>query len=50
MPSNAEAYYNMGGIYLSRQDVVKARELWKKTLELDPQHKSAKSWIAKIGG
>ena len=49
-PSNAEAMYDIGGIYLTRHDVAKAREYWKKTLSLNPNHKEAKEWIAKIGG
>jgi tetratricopeptide (TPR) repeat protein len=49
-PDNAEAYYSMGGVYISRQDVNHAREFWKKTLSIDPQHKEAREWLGRIGG
>jgi tetratricopeptide (TPR) repeat protein len=49
-PDNAEAYYNIGGIYLTRQDVARAKEYWRKTLEVNPQHQLAREWLQKIGG
>ncbi len=48
-PDNAEAYYNIGGVCLSRQDVEGARENWRKTLTLNPDHVQAKEWMQKIG-
>jgi tetratricopeptide (TPR) repeat protein len=49
-PDDADALYYMGGISLSRQDVNKAREYWKKALSINPNHQEAKEWLAKVGG
>jgi tetratricopeptide (TPR) repeat protein len=46
--TNAEAFYDMGGIFLTRHDMNKARELWKKTLSINPQHKDAQLWLSRI--
>ena len=48
MPSNAEAFYNMGGVYLLNNDFEKSRACWKKTLTLNPKHKEANLWLARI--
>jgi len=48
--TNPNAWYNIGGMYIGRNDLAKARELWKRTLRLDPNHKLAKEWLVKTGG
>ena len=50
MPTNAESYFNLGGIYLVRHDIVRARENWKKTISLNPGHVEANNWLQKTGG
>ena len=49
-PSNAEAYYNLGGIYFFRKNVQLARENWQKALDLKPDYSDAKVWLQRIGG
>jgi tetratricopeptide (TPR) repeat protein len=49
MPQNAEVYYNIGGVYLSKQNVAAARENWNKALTIDPKHKATNEWLQKIG-
>jgi tetratricopeptide (TPR) repeat protein len=49
MPGNAEGWYNMGGYYLTLNDVPKAREYWKKALQINPDYKEAREWLSKIG-
>lgn len=41
----AEYFYNLGGNYLMLGNVEKAKEIWKKTLELKPDHKEARRWL-----
>jgi tetratricopeptide (TPR) repeat protein len=48
-PNDAEALYDIGGVYLSRQNVNLAREYWNKSLAINPQQVEARSWLAKIG-
>ncbi len=49
MPGNAEAWYNLGGYYLTLKDIPKAREYWKKALQVNPEYKEAREWLNKIG-
>lgn len=49
MPDYAEPYYCIGGVWLAKGDVNKAREFWTRTLQIDPNHKEAQTWLAKIG-
>jgi tetratricopeptide (TPR) repeat protein len=48
-PNDADAFYYLGGVYLSRQDVSKAREYWRKAISINPQHAKANEWLGKIG-
>jgi tetratricopeptide (TPR) repeat protein len=48
-PSDAEAYYCIGGAWFAKGDIPKAREFWKRTLQIDPNHKDAKMWLGRIG-
>lgn len=41
-PSNAEIYYNMGGLSFTIGNYSKAKYYWDKTLKLNPQHEQAK--------
>ncbi|TAH40311.1 MAG: tetratricopeptide repeat protein [Bacteroidetes bacterium] len=49
-PQNAEAYYNLGGYYMTLQNLTKTRENWKKALQINPNYKEAKEWLERIGG
>ncbi len=49
-PQNAEAYYNLGGYYMTLQNLAKTREYWKKALEINPNYKEARDWLDRIGG
>ena len=46
--NEAEALYNLGGNYLMLGDVQKAKELWLKVLEINPNHPEAKKWLGEI--
>ena len=50
MPNNPESYFNMGGIYLMKKNMTLARENWQKTVNLNPNHTEAKSWLARTEG
>lgn len=47
-PNNVSALYNVGGYYLSINNVQKARELWTKALTIDPKNTTVKSWLDRI--
>jgi protein O-mannosyl-transferase len=47
-PPNAEAYFNMGGIYLEKGEVKKTVELWTKVLELDPGYTKARELLPRV--
>lgn len=49
-PQNAEAYYNLGGYYMTLQNLAKTREYWKKALDVNPNYTEARDWLNKIGG
>ena len=49
-PTNAETFYDVGGVYLMMKDIPKAREYWKKTLSVNPQHVNATDWLQRTGG
>lgn len=36
--NNAEAYYYRGEIYYLKNNIIKARAEWRKTIEIDPSH------------
>ena len=44
----AQRYFHHGEIYYGKGDIDKAREEFKKYLELLPEHKKAKEYINKI--
>lgn len=45
LPSNAEAYFNQGGIYFSEKNYSKAKENWQKALSVNPEYQDAKMWL-----
>jgi len=47
-PSNADAWYNLGGAYFSVQNYAKAKSCWEKTLQLNPQQKQALQGLGAI--
>ena len=47
-PNNSMALYNLGGYYLNMKNVEKAKEFWKKALELDPGNTNIKTWLDRI--
>ena len=47
-PENVFALYNLGGLYIMNGNIEKAKELWTKTLELQPDHADAKKWLDEI--
>ncbi|HNS11432.1 MAG TPA: tetratricopeptide repeat protein [Bacteroidia bacterium] len=49
-PANAQAYYNLGGYYMTLQDIEKTREFWRKAVQINPNFQEAKDWLNKIGG
>lgn len=50
LPTNAEAVYNIGGVYFFRKNLAKAREYWQKTIAVDPNHAAANEWLTRTGG
>lgn len=48
MPENITALYNLGGYYLTIQNVEMAREAWSKAHALDPGNATIKLWLDKI--
>ena len=49
-PKCWQAYCGLGLIYEERQDFIKAKQMYDKTLELDKENKVAKEHISKITG
>jgi tetratricopeptide (TPR) repeat protein len=49
-PRNYEAWFNIGGMYYLRKDIPKARENWKKALQVLPTYAEAKLWLERTGG
>lgn len=49
-PANADAWYNIGGMYYVLKDLSKARENWRKALNLRPDYSDAKLWLERTGG
>ncbi len=49
-PSNVDYWYNLGGASFTINDFGKARNAWKKVLELNPDYQQAKQGLAAIEG
>lgn len=47
-PNNADALYNLGGAYFDQGKKEEAKVLWKKVLEINPNHTQAKITMEKI--
>ena len=43
--NNAGAYFYRGEIFYLKNDLIKARSEWRKTLQIDPSHIKAKKRI-----
>jgi tetratricopeptide (TPR) repeat protein len=46
-PANAQALFNMGGVFYAVGDLSTAREYWNKTIALDPRNEAASEWLKK---
>ena len=44
----ADKLYKKGALYYRQRNFSKARQLWKQTLKLDPQHKDALRGIERV--
>jgi len=49
-PNNSQIYCNMGIAYESLNQMDKARECFKKAVELEPENQQAKQHLEKIVG
>lgn len=47
-PDNAELYYDMGRTYLRAKDKDKAKDCFRKTLQLNPEHPDANNQLMNI--
>lgn len=47
-PTNANAWYYLGGTYLMQNDVAKAKEIWTKNLQINPNHAETLKWLNEI--
>ena len=49
-PKNADAYFNIGMVKEAKNDSSGAKKMYEKTLEIIPDHKTAKKRIDKLVG
>jgi tetratricopeptide (TPR) repeat protein len=49
-PNDSQIYYNMGIAYESLNQLDKAKECFKKTVEIEPENQQAKQHLEKIVG
>ena len=49
-PKNKWAYYKLGEIYLSDRNYLKAEEMYKKALDIDPEFKQPLNRLSKLPG
>ncbi len=49
-PKNADAYFNMGMVKEANNDSSGAKKMYEKTLEIIPDHKTAKKHFDKLVG
>jgi Tfp pilus assembly protein PilF len=49
-PKNAEAYYNLGLIYQTKNNKEMAIEMFKKALTFKPDHKLSRDHLSKLKG
>lgn len=49
-PKNAAAYFNMGIVKEAKNDSSGAKKMYEKTLEIMPDHKTAKKHMDKLVG
>ncbi|MDD5686269.1 MAG: tetratricopeptide repeat protein [Elusimicrobia bacterium] len=49
-PKSADAYFNMGIVKEAKNDIDGAKKMFEKTLEIKPDHKTAKKHLDKLVG
>ncbi len=49
-PENPQGYYNLGLVFESKNMLLEAKEMFTKTLELDPKFKPAEEHLSKLVG
>ena len=49
-PKNADAYFNVGMVKEAKNDFSGAKKMYEKTLEITPDHKTAKKHMDKLVG
>ena len=49
-PRSVNMLYNLGGYYLTLQQVDKARDAWQKALAIEPGNATVKEWLNRISG
>ncbi|PIU83250.1 MAG: hypothetical protein COS68_05050 [Elusimicrobia bacterium CG06_land_8_20_14_3_00_38_11] len=49
-PKNADAYFNVGMVKEAKNDSSGAKKMYEKTLEIIPDHKTAKKHLDKLVG
>jgi tetratricopeptide (TPR) repeat protein len=49
-PKNADVYFNMGIVKEAKNDKDGAKIMFEKTLEIKPEHKTAKEHLDKLTG
>ncbi|MBI5574642.1 MAG: tetratricopeptide repeat protein [Elusimicrobia bacterium] len=49
-PKNADAYFNMGIVKEAKNDSSGAKKMYEKTLEIIPDHKTARKHLEKLVG
>jgi tetratricopeptide (TPR) repeat protein len=47
-PTFNEAWFNLGVVYARNGDTDKARKVWKRVLERNPDHRRAKAYLARL--
>jgi serine/threonine protein kinase len=48
-PKCTPAYFTLGALYRSRNDLERARTMYRKVLELSPEHRGAAAELARLG-
>ena len=47
-PNSAEAYFNLGSIYLLKKDSLQAKQAFQKAIEMNPSFNEAKKELEKL--
>jgi tetratricopeptide (TPR) repeat protein len=46
--NNAEAFYNLGGLYFKLNKFIKAKQCWDKALKINPNYEEVKKAFGSI--